>query len=156
MWILVCRRMVITNVCQRIHLVTFIEKAFQDDCGRFSGLFRCKPSYNEIALNKGRKMGNSLKSCILNYCHRLQISSISSMVTSSEDEDTDCTVETVNGHQKLPWNENYWSIKVTHVVSPNEIWAILSINAVNTKCVMEFSFDILIEWKNYIIFFRIC
>lgn len=30
----------------------------------------------------------------------------------------------------LPWDENYWKIKVTYAVAPNEVWAILTENAV--------------------------
>lgn len=91
-------------------------------------------------------MGNCLTKCHLNSCFRIQLSSVSSLLTSSDDEDVDfllneCENGTkVNddgydvcvGHQ-LPWNENYWSIKITHVVSPNEVWAILTKNAV-TRC----------------------
>lgn len=32
----------------------------------------------------------------------------------------------------LPWNENYWKIKVTYAVAPNEVWAVLTENAVKT------------------------
>lgn len=60
------------------------------------------------------------------------MSSISSVLTSSDDEDiTEFDVETVYGQLQLPWHENYWNVKITHVVSPNEVWAILSKNAVN-------------------------
>lgn len=72
--------------------------------------------------------------------------SSSSLLTSSDDEEeyVDFLVaerETVRkvkgcgggggGLQQLPWHENYWSIKVTHVVSPSEVWATLSKNAVS-------------------------
>ena len=75
------------------------------------------------------KMGNCLRKFALNNCTRLQMSSVSSLVSSSDDEDTD--FESVYGRLQLPWHENYWHIKVTHVVSPNEVWAVLTENAVN-------------------------
>ncbi|XP_055325246.1 uncharacterized protein LOC129579311 isoform X2 [Sitodiplosis mosellana] len=58
-----------------------------------------------------------------------KMSSVSSLVSSSEDEDTDFDRESVYGQLKLPWHENYWNIKITHVVSPNEVWAVLTMNA---------------------------
>lgn len=57
------------------------------------------------------------------------MSSVSSIVSSSDDEDNE--FERVYGRLDLPWNENYWNIKITHVVAPNEVWAILTKNAVN-------------------------
>lgn len=77
-------------------------------------------------------MGNCLLKCKLNNCTRLQISSVSSIVSSSgsENEDVDYEPESVYGQLHLPWDENYWNIKVTHVVSPNEVWASLTKNAV--------------------------
>lgn len=90
-------------------------------------------------------MGNWLTKCNLNPCFRIQISSVSSssLFTSSDDDDEYVDFlaserETVRkmkcsgggGLQQLPWHENYWSIKITHVVSPDEVWATLSQNAV--------------------------
>lgn len=92
-------------------------------------------------------MGNLVTKCNLNPCFRIQMSSVtsSSLLTSSDDDDEDVdfslnereNVRKVNdvGRQQLPWHENYWSIKITHVVSPNEIWAILTKNAV---CKIQF------------------
>lgn len=34
----------------------------------------------------------------------------------------------------LPWDENYWKIKVTYAVAPNEVWAVLTENAVRLRC----------------------
>lgn len=84
-------------------------------------------------------MGNLLTKCNFNSCLRIQMSSVSSsLLCSSDDEDVDLLGDEqqnqffkLNGvGQKLPWFENYWSIKITHVVSPNEVWAILTKNAV--------------------------
>lgn len=80
-------------------------------------------------------MGNRLLKRISICCFRMQISSMSSIVTSSDDEDADFRDEiedvVLNGRLQLPWNENYWSIIITHVVSPVEVWATLTKNAVN-------------------------
>lgn len=93
-------------------------------------------------------MGNLMGKCNLNPCFRIQMSSASStsLLTSSDDDEEDveflvnCERETVrtgkvkNGggrRQQLPWHDNYWSIKITHVVSPNEVWATLTNNAVS-------------------------
>lgn len=88
-------------------------------------------------------MGNWLAKCDLNSCFRIQMSSVSSsLLTSSDDEDVDFLADERNHvrkvnrggiGQQLPWHENYWSIKITHVVSPNEVFAILTKNAVNKK-----------------------
>lgn len=62
------------------------------------------------------------------------MSSVSSIVTSSDEEDTDIETDHMYGQLRLPWDENYWNIKVSHVVSPNEVWATLTKNAVrNTQ-----------------------
>lgn len=37
----------------------------------------------------------------------------------------------------LPWNENYWKIKVTHAVAPNEVWAVLTENAVKKNFIFK-------------------
>lgn len=81
-------------------------------------------------------MGNQLLKRTSICCFPIQISSISSIVTSSDDEDADFNNEfkddMLSGRLELPWNENYWSIKVTHVVSTVEVWATLTKNAVNS------------------------
>lgn len=96
------------------------------------------------------KMGNWLTKCDLNPCFRIQMSSVSSsLLTSSDDEDVDFLVDErkyarkVNGGggQQLPWHENYWSIKITHVVAPGEVWAILTKDAV-TKMQSSYFFSI--------------
>lgn len=60
---------------------------------------------------------------------------MSSMVSSSNDEDSvrndGNKNEMNNGQLQLPWDSNYWSIKVSHVVSPIEVWATLTKNAVS-------------------------
>ena len=95
-------------------------------------------------------MGNCLKKFNTNPRFRIQMSSVSSLslLTSSDDEDVDYLVDdqcenvqkvNVGGHQ-LPWHENYWSIKITHVVSPNEVWAILTKNAVIKIQIIQFFF----------------
>lgn len=42
----------------------------------------------------------------------------------------------------LPWNENYWKIKVTYAVAPNEVWAVLTENAVKKIFINQKSFNI--------------
>lgn len=76
------------------------------------------------------QMGNWLLKCAVTNCPKFQMSSISSIVTSSEDDDTDFETDHVYGALNLPWDENYWHIKISHVVSPNEVWATLTKNAV--------------------------
>lgn len=62
------------------------------------------------------------------------MSSISSVVSSSDDDDDkEFEPETFYSQIRLPWHENYWNIKITHVVSPNEVWGILTKNSVNHK-----------------------
>lgn len=66
-------------------------------------------------------MGNCLKKCALNNCHYYwQMSSVSSIVTSSGDEETEYEPELMYTPLELPWNENYWNIQITHAVTPNE------------------------------------
>lgn len=76
-------------------------------------------------------MRNCLKEFAINNFARLQMSSVSSIVSSSGDEDADFDNESIYGNLQLPWQENYWHIKITHVVAPNEVWAVLTKNAVN-------------------------
>lgn len=98
--------------------------------GKISRLFGCM-RLSQKTRDSNIAMGNWLiKSTKCNICPRLQMSSVSSLVSSSEDE-ADYEHESVYGQLKLPWHENYWNIKVTHVVSPNEVWATLTKNAVN-------------------------
>lgn len=80
--------------------------------------------------------------------------SSSSFFTSSDDEEEDVeflvdeheVVRQVKGcgggQQQLPWHENYWSIKITHVVSPNEVWATLSKNAVGRILIRWWKIDV--------------
>lgn len=92
-------------------------------------------------------MGNLLAKCNFNSCLRIQMSSVSSssLLASSDDEDVDFladdrkNINKLNGiGHELPFHENYWCIKVTHVVRPTEVWAILTKNAVNFVCTADF------------------
>lgn len=98
-----------------------------------------------------------MEKCIVNPCFRIQMSSASStsLLTSSDEDEEDVeflvnergTVRTgkVNGggrRQQLPWHDNYWSIKITHVVSPNEVWATLTNNAVSKIQFNDLIFEI--------------
>lgn len=76
-------------------------------------------------------MGNCLRKFAINNFAQLQMSSVSSIVSSSGDEDAEFDNESVYGHLQLPWSENYWNIQIKHVVAPNEVWAVLTKNAVN-------------------------
>lgn len=37
----------------------------------------------------------------------------------------------------LPWNENYWKIKVTYAVAPDTVWAVLLENAVTKHFIFK-------------------
>lgn len=57
----------------------------------------------------------------------------------------------MHSHIELPWDENYWNIKVMHIVSSSEVFATLSKNAVSIilfLSVVEFN-------KTFQQFFRI-
>lgn len=94
------------------------------------GLLGGLPGYSYVSGNQFNASEFNLH--VTRISQLFNVLQLSSIFTSSENDYTGYENETVSARLELPWHKNYWNIKVTHVVSPNEVWAILTENSVKT------------------------